>query len=348
MRRSGLILVLAGVSMVCLVVSAAHAATVGYWRFESEANFLEDSGPNGLDLTANGSPLPVYSPLPALGYGASFPDSVPLTGEANNGIASFPSNGGILIHADNPAFEFTDVTIEAMVSRVVTYTDNHLISQYSTTGNQRGWAFGLRRSSLGGAPFLYYCEDGAAAQYVQPNVDSWVEYNDYYVAVTFDSSGTATFYKKNLTQDLDMEVVTVTHEFGSLFNSTADFVIGNNADGTRPFAGAIDEVRISDCVLEPEDLLIPLTSTPGDANRDGFVDAADAAVLAENWLSDDGVNWAKGDFNNDDVVDDIDATLLAVNWTGTTPWASVPEPAALWSLIVLLAGFVAYFRTVRE
>ena len=69
------------------------------------------------------------------------------------------------------------------------------------------------------------------------------------------------------------------------------------------------------------------TLSVGDANGDGTVDADDAAILAANWLRDDGVAWADGDFNGDGTVDDIDATLLASNWSMTS--ASVPEPSVL-------------------
>ena len=76
----------------------------------------------------------------------------------------------------------------------------------------------------------------------------------------------------------------------------------------------------------------------GDANGDGSVDAADAAILASNWLNESGVTWAHGDFNNDGVVDDIDATLMATNWTGSS--VAVPEPA---SLVFLVGGLLGLF-----
>ena len=76
--------------------------------------------------------------------------------------------------------------------------------------------------------------------------------------------------------------------------------------------------------------------TPGDANGDGMVDAADAALLAANWLA-TGVGWAEGDFNGDGRVDDTDATLMAVNWhTGVEVGAAVPEPSSCIILLSLL------------
>ncbi len=75
---------------------------------------------------------------------------------------------------------------------------------------------------------------------------------------------------------------------------------------------------------------LPLPSLPGDANGDGRVNHADAALLASNWQTQTGATWADGDFNDDGRVDDADATILAANWqVGVEPSQSVPEPAGL-------------------
>ena len=77
---------------------------------------------------------------------------------------------------------------------------------------------------------------------------------------------------------------------------------------------------------------------PGDANRDGVVNEADAAVLAANWQTASVATWEMGDFDGDGDVDDIDVTLLASNWHIGISDVSVPEPGG----IILLAGvFVA-------
>ena len=52
----------------------------------------------------------------------------------------------------------------------------------------------------------------------------------------------------------------------------------------------------------------------GDANGDGWVNTADASILAANWQS-TGAAWEDGDFNGDGIVNDLDGTLLAANWT---------------------------------
>ena len=74
---------------------------------------------------------------------------------------------------------------------------------------------------------------------------------------------------------------------------------------------------------------------PGDANCDGVVDAADAAILASNWLITSMVTWEMGDFNDDGAIDDIDATILATNWGRGAIGANVPEP---YTLMLMLLG----------
>lgn len=93
------------------------------------------------------------------------------------------------------------------------------------------------------------------------------------------------------------------------------------------------------CLLPGGGVLVGLTSlfTPGDANHDGMVNEADAALMAENWQTLSGAGWSNGDFNNDGAVNDIDAALMAANWHfGVPANVDVPEP----DVLVLLAGAV--------
>ena len=94
-----------------------------------------------------------------------------------------------------------------------------------------------------------------------------------------------------------------------------------------------------------DDLVLTVGNVlPGDADRNGVVNAADAAILAANWQG-VGKSWGEGDFNGDGTVDDKDATLLATNWqTGAASNASVPEP----SLAIMLAGIVLSIIFVRR
>ena len=89
----------------------------------------------------------------------------------------------------------------------------------------------------------------------------------------------------------------------------------------------------------------PGEDLPGDANRDGVVNAADATLLAANWQKMSGASWGQGDFNHDGKVDDIDASILAANWqAGSGASASVPEPSS----VVLLLGVFALMAFYRR
>ena len=94
------------------------------------------------------------------------------------------------------------------------------------------------------------------------------------------------------------------------------------------------------------ELVLVYDPIPGDANRNGVVDNADAAILGNNWQSGSGLTWDQGDFNGDGFVDDRDATILAANWQASTGGdsASVPEPAAAVLLMCLAISAAAMLR----
>ncbi|HVJ46751.1 MAG TPA: LamG-like jellyroll fold domain-containing protein, partial [Luteolibacter sp.] len=102
---------------------------------------------------------------------------------------------------------------------------------------------------------------------------------DYYVAATVNFTGTTVetvFYIQNITDSgalISMNGTPATLPAGysalptSLYNSTANFAIGASyATGSpsRYYDGLIDEVRLSDTVLSPSQLLaVPETSSAG-------------------------------------------------------------------------------------
>ncbi|MCD6364940.1 MAG: PEP-CTERM sorting domain-containing protein, partial [Planctomycetes bacterium] len=83
--------------------------------------------------------------------------------------------------------------------------------------------------------------------------------------------------------------------------------------------------------------------TPGDADSDGDVDAADLAALGLNWApAAADKTWPDGDFDGDGDVDATDLSAIGMNWS---PAGSVPEPA---SLAIMALGMVALARRRRS
>ena len=230
-------------------------------------------------------------------------------------------------------------------------SDNVIFSAHTAAGGN------LVRMGTGvdGGFYLNPTDIGGTA----PNEEFGAGLNDgqwQFVAVTLAGDGTSTVRYYN--NGYIVEIAGFTDRVGYPDWTAADlFSIGQEWDSTSAsnfFDGWIDDMRVYDTALtqyQIEEIYLSAIPAlvadpvPGDANRDGLVNAADAAVLAANWLSETAA-WAQGDFNGDNKVDAADATLLAANWqSATAAKASVPEPATalLWlSAMISLVFFRAW------
>ncbi len=101
------------------------------------------------------------------------------------------------------------------------------------------------------------------------------------------------------------------------------------------------------------DNITAVPALPGDANRNGFVDHIDLAVLLGNWEQDPLIvsTWALGNFTEvslgDTDVNDADLAVLLANWTGPPPGgAAVPEPVS--AVLLLIGAPVAALRRRRR
>jgi VCBS repeat-containing protein len=87
-------------------------------------------------------------------------------------------------------------------------------------------------------------------------------------------------------------------------------------------------------------------SLPGDADRNGVVDAEDAALVAQYWGRTDAW-WEMGDFDRDGRVGLRDAAILAANWGARREEAflsAIPEPGAFTLLAALIMASVVIRR----
>ena len=211
----------------------------------------------------------------------------------------------------------------------------------------------LRNAATGGF--------GAGSRMAMFNDDQWN--GDYTAAgVTRIEARLANFGPETLRMR-----VALTSTAGTIFASTRAVVLGANsgwqnvtfrlttADLTRTSGAqtlaqalaAVDELRIVSAGSpnhrgDPVDATLGLdnlraTHTPGDANFDGVVNAADHRTLrrhsGDNLTGTARENWSRGDFNFDRRVNSTDMALLRMNLNGpagvaTSDVTAVPEPAA--------------------
>jgi hypothetical protein len=85
---------------------------------------------------------------------------------------------------------------------------------------------------------------------------------------------------------------------------------------------------------------------PGDANGDGLVNRMDLTRIAIHYGKRTGATFDEGDFTGDGAVSLQDLTLLRRYYarTESPPTAAVPEPAALYLMVVALAAAILLKR----
>ena len=299
-------LTMAGLACSLLVGSLSHADTVGYWRFGDDPNgFLADSGSNGLHLRQldpnDVAGIPNYDPnsqadatqeaIPGSGPGSTFDDAV----AGNTQLAhNFPGSnrGSGFVVDDDPVFTVSDFTIEALIHREA--DPNSKIPVWSIAGqfgvnddylgpaNNRSWQFIVRdgeTSSDFGQLRLSVAQVGTSGVNINSGSSLTLDPDkDYYVAASFDLSNQTdgvTFYAKDLTGGGPMQTAKLGHTLTSLFDATSPFWI---ASGINPWQrqgeGFLDEVRFSNVVLDPSELLVPDVNN-GDFDGNGVVDGDD-------------------------------------------------------------------------
>ena len=259
-----------------IVVSASlEAATIGYWRFEENA-FLADSSGNGYALTTPGSfGSPAQYALPATGIGSNFPSSV--GGHANGhavqgaGANNTFQNRQLSTNIGAPGTNLDkELTIEAFFNLSYSSASSSSVIASQGAGATSGASWGLTvtsgGSSVGGRNLVFqYNKTGGTwgTDLALIDTDIVIELDkDYYVAFTIDfadvTSAGVTVYLKNLTDDTELQVLNLTHSsnFTTMAKTSAPLTIGTGNDGTLPFYGVIDEVRLSDTKLGYNDLLI--------------------------------------------------------------------------------------------
>ncbi len=139
----------------------------------------------------------------------------------------------------------------------------------------------------------------------------------------------------------------------SLSEITAQFIRMTLLSNYGPHPNGHEYYALSEVRFYGEETVVP--DIPGDADRNGRVDNADAQALALNWGSGtelEPATWEEGNFDGDWVVGPKDAAIMAANWgygveTSGSEGTPTPEPSVLLLLLAGLASVIAVRRTRR-
>ena len=241
-----------------LLAPTADAGTLAYYRFEDSPGFLVDSSSFG-DLGNSGG---THYTLPSSGQGAFF--GVPQGSGSNAKGVDLDASTDILDSGNTGTDLITGdvMTAEAMFNFESGGTYSIIAGQWHWQVSER--AFQLFLQSSGGARYLAMAvsPDGSANTTVSSGLRV-LPNEDYYGAATFDGSEIVFYLKQNPGGDGPTRTSVVVAPYDTM-NGHDRLGIGDSVGapgGGNNFVGVIDEVRISDTVLGPADLLVPVNNS---------------------------------------------------------------------------------------
>ena len=262
---------------ICLFGPAQHAWTqadvVGHWRLEPGNDFFMDSVGNA-HLKFNGAEAESVS-HPVGDRGSLFPNELAGIGE-NLGAASFGPGVGELISEDGPLLD-DDFTIELFANIHnfgASQMSAHLVAQTNpaNASGQRGlsefsWTLHVRMDRYDGSEpreLFLVTSDGFNWQHIESRI-LIDEDNDYFMAAAFDlDPGEATFYVHDLESN-QLQINTAPRPTPHVpLNATNHFAIGGFESETHrhQLHGVVDEVRLSEGIVELQDLLTGQNVSP--------------------------------------------------------------------------------------
>lgn len=229
-----------------VLAAAASASTVAHWTFDN----LNDS-------TANNHHL------------ANTNTSTTLSG----GRANFTGAGGgtsgqnVMTAPDSAAWSDTSFTVESILSVSSTTTLSGIVTHMRTGTDGRQWFFGTNES---GVPIIIINPSAGSEARITSTFTGLTAGNTYYLAVAVDLSAAnpadrITFYLRDITSDGAFQTSNVSTSFTGFAASSAALAIGSTGHSTSRLTGSIDEVRISDTKLGPNELLIAPIPEPSHA-----------------------------------------------------------------------------------
>ena len=245
MTRIITVILVAGVTANLLGALAA-ADTIGYWRFEE--------GSAGGVATGAGSVLDSSAPNPASNPGnpnggPSYSSDVPVSLVLGNANAlSLLLNGvdnNVLVPTDAALNSAADFTVEFWMRSGNLSNDLQLLVDKSHGfGDETGWFF---QSGLDGAVVFGIGDAGGGSFPGVASLENLYDSQWHHLAGTYDGSEIELFVD-GASQG--------TNAVGTYQPNTRDIRFGNARNNGRFFGGNLDEVRISDRVLDRSQFLL--------------------------------------------------------------------------------------------
>ena len=220
--RNTRILLIATAAVFGLCIMNAKASTVGLWLFdEGIENAVSDSSANNNNGTI---------------YGATWSSDTPFSYTGNHAL-SFDGIDDYIKIADSNSLDLTSAfTFEAWIKLTST--------GYRYIGD-KNHVYGLKIQDNTSRP-LGFVEAGGTIYEVtsseQIALNTWV-----HLATTYDGSALKIYVNGELKG-------TNNDPNGNIYSSSGDLFIGKYGGGGYNFSGLIDEVRISDEALSPQQL----------------------------------------------------------------------------------------------
>lgn len=259
-----------------VVVVPVRDRGTAYWRFEPNPLRIADQHDNAILVEPSTATMrPTSTPRPASGPGSAFPDFGDEYGANTQALKFDVSKSQYMPGLDKPLLtsgtdrRFTFEAFANLASATPNGAWRTLAAHGGASTTDMGWQLSVSsEGSSRGARNLVLQFSATGSGSALDLIDSDLQLQlgvDYYVAVAFNpadtSTGGATFYLKDLTNDGPLQIARKSHAFTSLWDSSLAFMIGSG-NYTAHWDGLIDEARFTNRLLTPPELLISRVRTP--------------------------------------------------------------------------------------
>lgn len=188
--------------------------------------------------------------------------------------------------------------------RIISKESSLLNEAHFLVNGPSGNTFGIGINNTAGSNF------GTLAGYNSISLNAW-----QHVAVTYDDSGdrkVRLYLNGNETSYQTQNAVT-----GTMKITDNPFILGNRISGVASFSGIIDNIKIYNYALTPQEIQDEYNSRPSqssafqaDLNSDGTVNTLDWSIMNSKWNTAD----TQADLNNDGLANSLDWGIMNSEW----------------------------------